>query len=328
LCAQAVNKKPQPILKMVKAYTTDEAVEKFKEIHGDTYDYSKVEYVNRSSNIQIICKTHGLFEQAPAVHMRGNGCQECSGKKKHTTDEIIETFKRMHGDNYDYSVTVYKGALVKFKVLCKTHGEFETLYNNMLRGWACPGCTNYRKNIEQSFLKEAKEAHDDKYDYSKVVYKNCGTNVEIICKIHGSFFQQPRNHINGSGCQKCVRFTTSKIARNWLSSLNIPNLRTFDSSLGEFTIPETKWRVDGYDETTNTIYEFHGDYWHAHPSNKRYSKDEPHPRKRGTWGEVYERTLARERKIRDLGYNLVVTWEHEFLSSLDSRQDRIALYTN
>jgi hypothetical protein len=48
------NKKPQPILKMVKAYTTNEAVEKFKEIHGDTYDYSHVEYVNNSSNIEII----------------------------------------------------------------------------------------------------------------------------------------------------------------------------------------------------------------------------------------------------------------------------------
>lgn len=313
---------------MVRRLTTEEVIQNFTNIHGDRYNYSNIEYVNNSTNVTIICSNHGSFQQSPASHLRGNGCQVCSGKKPHTTKEVVETFKKMYGDNYDYSMTDYKGALKKFKVLCKNHGEFETLYNNMLKGWACPDCTNYRKNIEQSFLKEAKEAHGNEYDYSKVVYKNCHAKVEIICKIHGSFFQQPRIHASGARCQKCERFTTSKIARNWLKTLNLPNLRTFDSPLGEFTIPETRWRVDGYDDTTNTIYEFHGDYWHAHPSNKRYSNDEPHPRKRGTWGEVYERTLARERKIRDLGYNLVVIWEHEFLASLDCRRDRISLYTS
>jgi hypothetical protein len=314
---------------MVRRLTRDEIVKKFRDVHGDDrYNYSNVEYVNNHTCVSIICNAHGVFQQSPVSHLRGNGCSVCSGKKPHTTEEIIETFKKIYGDDYDYSMMEYKGALVKFKVLCKTHGEFETLYNNMQRGWACPGCTNYRKNIEQSFLKEAREVHGDEYDYSKVVYKNSHTNIEIICKTHGSFFQSPRIHTSGSGCQKCARFTTSKIARNWLSSLNIPNLRTFDSPLGEFTLPETRWRVDGYDENTKTIYEFHGDYWHAHPSNKRYSKDEQHPRKKGTWGEVYEKTLAREQKIRDLGYNLVVIWEHEFLASLDCRRDRISLYTS
>jgi hypothetical protein len=242
--------------------------------------------------------------------------------------EIIETFKELYGDEYDYSNMEYLGALKKFKVICKTHGEFETIYNNMLRGWACPQCTQFRNEIEQNFLKRAKEVHGDKYDYSNVRYKNTMTKVDIICKVHGVFRQEPRGHMNGSGCQKCSRFTTSKISRNWLKSLNIPHLRTFDSSVGEFIIPKTRWKVDGYDEITNTIYEFHGDYWHAHPSIKRYSKDEQHPRKRGTWGEVYEKTLQRDQKIKDLGYNLVVIWEHEFLASLDSYQGRVDLYTN
>jgi hypothetical protein len=313
---------------MVRRLTTEDVIQNFTNIHGDRYNYSNIEYVNNSTNVTIICSNHGSFQQSPASHLRGNGCQVCSGKKPHTTKEVVETFKKMYGDDYDYSMTDYKGALKKFKVLCKIHGEFETIYNNMLRGWACPECTARKKKNSSEFLKRAKDVHGDEYDYSKVLYKNCNTKVEIICKTHGSFFQQPRIHTSGARCQKCERFTTSKIARNWLKTLNLPNLRTFDSPLGEFTIPETRWRVDGYDDMTNTIYEFHGDYWHAHPSNKRYSNDEPHPRKRGTWGEVYERTMARERKIRDLGYNLVVIWEHEFLASLDCRRDRISLYTS
>lgn len=312
---------------MTKRISRETAIEMFRVVHGNRYDYSNVDYINTCTNISITCKEHGSFQQRPTVHLRGNGCQVCSGKKKHTTKEIIDTFKEIYGDEYDYSCTEYKGALKKFKVLCRHHGEFETIYNNMLRGWACPQCTIYRKNIRQDFLKKAKEVHGDKYDYSKVDYKNCLTNIEIICMVHGSFFQQPRIHINGNGCQKCNRFNTSKIARNWLKSLNIPHLRTFDDPRGEYKIPETRWKVDGYDEDTNTIYEFHGDYWHAHPSVSRYKEDEKHPRKKSTWGEVYKKTLEREQKIRDLGYNLVVIWEHEFLASLNSYQDRISLYT-
>jgi len=313
---------------MVRSLTTNEAVESFKKIHGDTYDYSNVEYVNNISKIEIICKIHGSFEQSPAVHLRGNGCQVCSGRKRHTTEEFVSKLNKLYGNEYDLSHVKYTNANTKVKIICKIHGEFKQLPNNIVRMHGCPACTDRKKKNVSEFLNRAREVHGDEYNYSNVIYKNCHTNVDIICKVHGSFLQQPRIHISGARCQKCERFTTSKIARNWLKTLNLPSLRTFDSPLGEFKIPETKWKVDGYDETTNTIYEFHGDYWHAHPSNKRYSKDEPHPRKRGTWGEVYERTLARDQKIRDLGYNLVVMWEHEFLSSLDRRQDRISLYTS
>jgi len=315
-------------INMVKAHTTEEIIDKFKLIHGVKFDYSNVEYKNNSSPIKIICKTHGEFKQTPAVHLRGNGCSSCSGKSKHTTEEIIKNFKKLYGDKYDYSQTEYKCSLKKFKVICKNHGEFETIYNNMLRGWACPKCTQFRKEILKNFLDESQETHGDEYDYSNVVYINTSTPVEIICKKHGPFLQPPREHKTGSGCQKCTRFTTSKIAQNWLKSLNNPELRTFDSDNGEFKIPETRWKVDGYDHNTNTIYEFHGDYWHAHPSNKRFSENEKHPRKKFTWGEIYKKTLERDQKIRDLGYNLVVIWEHEFLASLNNRRDRIDLYTS
>lgn len=314
----------------MKKATTEEIILRFREVHGDRYDYSNVNYINRNTKVNVICSVHGVFEQLPQSHLLGRGCSSCSRKKQRTTEEFLSDLKEVYGDEYDLSCTKYINANTKVKIICKVHGEFSQFPNNILRMHGCPECiiADVRKKNSDEFLKKAKDVHGDEYDYSKVDYKNCHTPVEIICEIHGSFFQQPRIHINGTRCQKCQRFTTSKICRNWLNSLNIPNLRTFDSPLGEFIIPETKWKADGYDETTNTIYEFHGDYWHAHPSNKRYSKDEPHPRKRETWGQVYERTLEREKKIRDLGYNLVVMWEHEFIASLDNCQDRIALYTN
>jgi hypothetical protein len=76
---------------------------------------------------------------------------------------------------------------------------------------------------------------------------------------------------------------------------------------GEYNIPETNWRADGYCQDTNTIYEFHGDYWHGNPDvyepniiNKMIGK---------TMGELYQTTIDREQYITSNGYNLVVMWE-------------------
>lgn len=64
--------------KKLKSKTTEEFIEKAKLIHGDKYDYSLVKYKNKKTKIKIICKIHGIFEQLPFSHRRGNGCKKCS----------------------------------------------------------------------------------------------------------------------------------------------------------------------------------------------------------------------------------------------------------
>jgi hypothetical protein len=53
-----------------------------REIHGDRYDYSKVEYVNMSSNITVICKIHGEIQQTAQNHLNSSGCKKCSDALK------------------------------------------------------------------------------------------------------------------------------------------------------------------------------------------------------------------------------------------------------
>jgi hypothetical protein len=48
-----------------------------KEMHTDTYDYSKVRWLNNTTKVEIVCKIHGSFMQKPEVHKRGKGCQLC-----------------------------------------------------------------------------------------------------------------------------------------------------------------------------------------------------------------------------------------------------------
>ena len=56
----------------------------------------------------------------------------------------------------------------------------------------------------EEFIKRAKKAHRNKYDYSKVIYENCNKKVCIICPKHGEFWQLPITHIKGGGCPKCA----------------------------------------------------------------------------------------------------------------------------
>lgn len=61
------------------------------------------------------------------------------------------------------------------------------------------------RKTTQEFIKEARIAHGDKYDYTRVEYINCDTKVEIICPEHGVFLQSPYNHCNKKqGCPQCA----------------------------------------------------------------------------------------------------------------------------
>ncbi len=66
---------------MPKKLTTGEFIEKAQCVHGGKYDYSKVEYVNSSTKVCIICPTHGEFWQTPNHHVNGHGCQKCKSEQ-------------------------------------------------------------------------------------------------------------------------------------------------------------------------------------------------------------------------------------------------------
>lgn len=51
-----------------------------KNIHGDTYDYSLVNYTLSQKKVDIICREHGVFQQAASSHKSGRGCPGCKSK--------------------------------------------------------------------------------------------------------------------------------------------------------------------------------------------------------------------------------------------------------
>ena len=211
---------------MGKRKTKEQFIEEACKVHGDKYDYSKVVYINDSTNIIIICKKHGEFLCTPNNHLSGKGCKYCSHRSfKYTTEEFINKAKSIHGDKYDYSKVNYINNNTKICIICPIHGEFWKQPNHHLNGYGCNECSkiNNTKNEKNkyNFIKKAKEIHGDKYDYSKVEYINANTKVCIICSIHGEFWQTPQNHLNGNGCPYCNESHLERNVNNLLKENNI-----------------------------------------------------------------------------------------------------------
>ena len=190
--------------------TNESFKERARQIHGNKYDYSRVEYgKNNKEKVCIICPEHGEFWQRPNRHLSGDGCPYCCKNKKLTQEEFIERVNLIYNYKYDFSKSVYTNTDTKVKCLCSEHGEFWQTPHHLLQGVACERCGTERASkikIEYSagsFEEKARKVHGDKYDYSKVKYINCNTKVCIICPEHGEFWQKPVNHLQGNGCPIC-----------------------------------------------------------------------------------------------------------------------------
>lgn len=189
--------------KKERALTTEEFINRAKEVHGNKYDYSKVEYVNCDTKVCIICSKHGEFWQTPYKHVNNKcGCPKCAKNIPYTTEEFVKSAIAVHGDKYDYSKSQYIDAFTKVCITCPKHGDFWQTPCTHLAGRGCPKCAGKNKTTEE-FINEVKKIHGDKYDYSNVVYNGALNPIRLICPKHGEFISTPHALLSGQGCLKC-----------------------------------------------------------------------------------------------------------------------------
>ena len=194
---------------MMRKRTQQDFINDAREVHGDKYDYSEVKYVNQLTKVKLICNEHGEFLQYPKYHLKGNGCVHCGNKRnslrrRKSTEDFIESSINAHGDKYDYSKVIYSTSKSKVTIICPEHGEFKQIAQSHMSGHGCSRCSSSHPRNNKSFILDAKKIHQDRYDYSKVEYKNTKTKVILICKEHGEFLQTPNEHLVGSGCIDCA----------------------------------------------------------------------------------------------------------------------------
>lgn len=253
-------------------------------------------------------------------------------QNKFTREEFIQKFNETNAQLYkSIEIDEYKGVDEKYKVVCKHSEKF-------IYGWAlikpkkhcCPlGYHEKRippltKTIDER-IEQIREIWKDRYILDNIRFDPSRTGKIIVeCRKHGEFSQWTRSLVGvgvvAEACPKCSkeknkelsrqraykifrpywgnRASVSKTETKWLDALGIPERQKF--------LEDVHYTVDGYDPSTNTVYLYHGRFWHG--CLDTYDPDKIHPLLEVTMKELYEKTLYYENKIRQAGYNLVTKW--------------------
>lgn len=196
-----------------KRLTTPEFITRAVAVHGYTYDYNQVEYINSKTKVEIVCKSHGVFYQSPNTHLTGQGCPHCHNERRFLTQaQFLEKSKAIHGDNYDYSQAIYTRNSAKVKITCNGCGVmFEQAPQDHMRGNGCVLCHWDRNSLTQDeFIRESKLVHGAyKYNYKNAGYVDKSSVVILGCNDCGEVFNQDAyRHLRGNGCPNCARETS------------------------------------------------------------------------------------------------------------------------
>lgn len=203
----------------------DIVIRRLKEAYGDEYDLSKVNYVNKNSNITLICRKHGPFEgRLRTLTSRKQRCKKCK------TDEKLQEYitflevnlphiKLIEGQNYVNSKT-------RMKFCCSFHGEFTNTWNTITRegGGNCQECgdiSNKKKRTKslEDLLNDISIAHDGKVVLlNPEDYINSHSRLKFKCDIkkHPYWRAKVYRIIQGQGCPKCAgkNITTEEFKSN------------------------------------------------------------------------------------------------------------------
>ena len=197
-----------------------EFIIKAKEIHGNKFDYSLVDYKNCDNKVKIKCMIcNKIFEQIPYNHINKKaGCINCYTINKYKItlnqrlNEFIKKAKEIHNNNYDYTKVIFVNSKTPIIIICnKCNNEFKNTTNAHLNGdGGCKICAinKFKKErtfTNEQFIEKANKVHNNNYNYSQVNYINSQTYINILCnKCNHSFQILPNNHLRGKGCKKCA----------------------------------------------------------------------------------------------------------------------------
>ncbi len=232
---------------MSKRLTTEEFIERVKEIHGDdSFDFSQTIYKNQTTPVLLSCKKHGILSMYPTSLYNRSGCKFCAIEKRSmSNEEFIEKAKKVHGeDTFDFSITKFKNYSEHVEIICKKHGIISVHPTSLLQGHGCRQC--YLENIRTSkedFLKLAHEKYKGEYEYDLSNFQNLSSIITIICKKHGEYKTYAFSHLNHE-CRHCHFEKRTQTTKKFIEKSNIIyGTDIFDYSLVEYISSSKKVKI-------------------------------------------------------------------------------------
>ena len=314
--------------------TTEWFVARAKQVHGEKYSYSKSVYTGSTSPITVTCPIHGDFVTIPNSHLSARvGCLKCNGYERWTNETVDE---RLQGRNIIRLNDFTKHSKGSLPWKCSSCGNvwhaptvclMRGSRGGKFKSTGCPVCATNHNSEKRRLSGDEIDERIIERELNVVRLEdspNMNTKIKWKCvRCDNEWTATPSKVINqGTGCPRCNSRNYSKMAIRWLNTIASKENITIRHYLndGEFIIPSTKYRVDGYCKETNTVYEFYGDFYHGNP--QVFSGDYLcHPyNKDKTAQELYDTTMKREQIIRSLGYRVVTMWESDYIKTLKRNQ--------
>ena len=225
-----------------------------------------------------------------------------------------------HNGLYSYNKIKYVNSKTNVIIECKEHGEFSQRPDHHLQGSGCQKCSGCYHMTQEEYIKDCTIIHGGVYDYDNIKFRDMKSMLNILClNCMKHFIQRADAHrVMEQGCPRCNSKTQhSKEAIKWLETLR-PQYSDLQHAKngGEFIIPGSTYKADGYSEKYNVIFEYHGAFWHG--CRYCYSdRNEINPRSGKTVEQAYQDTKNKMHFIMDQGYELYIEWSCGHIDNFD-----------
>lgn len=287
---------------------------------------SVIPYVHYKEKMTFKCRKGHVFQQFPLSMLEPRlGCPHCKKTRLKTQNEFEADVKRVH-KNKILIIGQYQSDTRSVKSQCATcKNSWNPVARDLLNGCGCPTCAKQGRKNQPHKLSHKK--------YLSLLLQNSSTFIPVEeCKGSNNYPIKhkcvkcshvikiiPYNLLRlGRLCPKCSKPNNfSKIACQWLDKESRRRRVNIAHAMngGEYLIPSTRYRADGFCKSTNTVFEFLGNCWHGNLEVYR-PKNKCHPYSEATAADLNRKITKRLQEILDLGYRVVYIWETDYYEGL------------
>ena len=229
------------------------------------YDYSKVQYKNYKTKVEIICKEHGSFKVGVSSFLKNGKCPKCflqESKDRYSKPlkTFLEDVEKIH-PQYDYSKVDYKNCRTKVEIICKEHGSFFSIPSSLLQGCGCPECGKIKSFKAQGldkdiYLERVYKKHGNKIKVFEDTYVNKKSSIKIECPNHGILEINANQLIKSEyGCPKCGK---DMISTNKTTSFETLEKLVSDKFQDKISVKESSY--SNYSEEIEGVCKTHGEF--------------------------------------------------------------------
>ena len=219
-----------------RTVTTESFIAEAKDIYGDRYDYSKVDYKKREHRITIVCPVHGDFQVYAREHLDGRGCPKCEKGEK-----FLVKLKEKFGDKFGLDQFVYESSTSPVTLTCPTHGAFSRLPHQILNApLGCPECGN------DLVIQRREQAHLDAVEHKEERDKARKERYRA---------RKEAERIKEEEKKRAEEVLAKEKWNDKIHSiLNFGNKRIVDSKLDLFAeLPDNRWYEDFFGLNLNAL---------------------------------------------------------------------------